>query len=76
MKLLNAFHESLHRGSVVDSTLMSGPNISSKGTSFEADNSSSDEENIIKRDTTTDSISIPSKISDLSDMGQKETEEE
>jgi hypothetical protein len=76
MKLLNAFHESLHRGSVVDSTLMSGPNISSNGTTFEADPNSSREESIIERDKTIDSISIPSKISDLSDMGQKETEEE
>jgi hypothetical protein len=76
MKLLNAFHESLHRGSVVDSTLMSGPTTSQKDTSFEIDTNSSVEETIIKRDITTGSISIPSKIRDLSDMGQKEAEKE
>jgi hypothetical protein len=32
MKLLNAFHESLHRGSVIDSTLSSGDSTSSDGT--------------------------------------------
>ncbi len=76
LKLLNAFHESLHRGSVVDSTLSSGPNVSLNGTFSDTDTISNDEDTTIEHDVKTDPLNVPPNMSDLSDTGQKETDEE
>ena len=72
LKLLNAFHESLHRGSVIDSTLSSGSSTSGNGTSPDADTISSDEDTTIERDLNTDpSIFSPPNLKDLSRTEQK-----
>lgn len=76
LTLLDAFHESLHRGSTVDSTLSSGPNVSLNGTSSDTDTISSDADTVIESDVPTDILSKPPNLNDLSDTRQKETEEE
>lgn len=76
MKLLNAFHESLQKGSVVDSTLSSRPDVSLNGTSSYTDTISSDEDSTIEHDVKTAPLNVPPNMSDLSDTGQNEADEE
>ncbi len=75
LKLLNAFHESLHKGSVVDSTLSNGSSANVKGTSPDADTISRDEDTTIEHEATTDPLNVPPNMSDLSGTKQKEAEE-
>jgi hypothetical protein len=76
LKLLDAFHESLLRGNVVDSTLSSGPKVSLNSTSSDTDTISSDDDTTIEHDVKTDPLNVPANMSDLSDTGQKEADEE
>jgi len=70
LKLLNAFHESLRRGSVVDSALSSGPSTSTDG-------ASSEEETTIEHDPSTDQLFyMPPHATDLSGTVQKEAGKE
>lgn len=70
MKLLNAFHESLQRGSVVDSTLLSGSGSS-------ANSVSSEEATTVRNDVETDELRHASpNLADLSRVKEKEAEEE
>jgi len=67
LKLLNAFHEALQRGRVVDTTLSSGSSTSTNGASSEAGAISGDEETAIERDPNTDPvIYTQSDVTDLS----------
>jgi hypothetical protein len=68
MRLLNAFHESLHRGSTIDSTLSSETHTSSNGTSSQEDPISSSQKE------TDPSLQTPSNLSDLSRTKETETE--
>jgi hypothetical protein len=76
LKLLNAFHESLHKGSVVDSTLSNGSSENVKGTSPDAHTISSDEDTTIEDGPTTDPVKVPPDMSDLSSTKQKEADKE
>jgi hypothetical protein len=76
LKLLNAFHESLHKGSVVDSILSNGSSENVKGTSPDADTISRDEDTTIEHDPTTDPLNVPPDMSDLSGTKQKEAGKE
>lgn len=75
MQLLEAFHESLHR-SVVESTISSEPNESLNGTSSETETISNDEDTNIEHDVKTAPLNLPPNMSDLSDTGKKEADEE
>ena len=76
LKLLDAFHESLHRGSVVDATLSNGSNTNTNGTSSETHSISSDEDSTGEHEVTTDPLYTPPIISDLSDAEKKKAKEE
>ncbi len=70
MKLLNAFHESLQRGSLVDSTLSSGSSTSANG-------ASSEEDATIRSNVETDPLfHTPPNLGDLSRASEKEADEE
>lgn len=75
LKLLNAFHESLHKGSVIDSTLSNGSSANVKGTPPDADTISRDEDTTFEHEATTDPLNVPPNMSDLSGTKQKEAEE-
>jgi hypothetical protein len=70
MRLLNAFHESLQRGSVVDSTLLSESGSSANGIS-------SEETTTVRKDVETDELRhTSSDLSDLARTKEKEAEDE
>jgi two-component SAPR family response regulator len=75
LKLLTAFHESLHRGYVF-STSSNGSSTSANGTSPDAHTISSDEDTTIEDGPTTDPVKVPPDMSDLSSTKQKEADKE
>ena len=75
LKLLTAFHESLHRGYVF-STSSNGSSTSANGTSPDADTISSDEDTTTEHEATTDPLNVPPNLSDLSGKKQKEAGKE
>ncbi len=76
LKLLNAFQESLHKGSIVDSTLSNGSSANVKGTSPNADTISRDAGTTIENGPTTDPVNVPPGMSNLSGTKQKEAGKE
>ncbi len=70
MKLLNAFHESLHRGSVVDSTLSSSSDTGANGISTEGGTTA-------RGNVETDpSFHTPPNLADILRTTEKKTEQE
>jgi hypothetical protein len=69
LKLLNAFHESLHRGSIVDAAPSNGSSASTNG-------ASPGEDTTVESDLNTDpSMFTPPDLNDLAGTEQKETGE-
>jgi len=75
LKLLTAFHESLHRGYVF-STSSNGSSTSANGISHDADTISSDEDTTTEHEATTGPVNVPPDMSDLSGTKQKEAGKE